>query len=188
MDLLHEINKSIETLREGKLLLYPTDTVWGIGCDATQDLAVRKIYEVKRRDISKAMIVLVESFERLSTLVEVPQAARSLMRQARKPLTIVYENPRDVAPSLCSKDQTLAIRLTKDPFCKALIQGLNRPIVSTSANRSGNPAPLAFDQIEPVLLDEIDYVVNLRREEKACYKNSSVVHLTYDGRIQVLRK
>ncbi|XOD66564.1 MAG: L-threonylcarbamoyladenylate synthase [Flavobacteriales bacterium Tduv] len=189
MEFSREIEKSLEILREGKLLLYPTDTVWGIGCDATQSLAVQKIYRIKQRDISKPMIVLVESFERLSELVEVSKAARRLMSQAGKPLTIVYETLKGVvAPNLLSKDKTLAIRLTEDPFCKRLIQAFGKAIVSTSANRSGVPPPISFDRIDSDLLDEIDYIVNLRREEKAYYESSSVVKLSSNGKKQMLRK
>lgn len=188
MEFSGEIEKSLEILREGKLLLYPTDTVWGIGCDATQSLAVQKIYQLKQRDISKPMIILVDNLERLSELVEVPQAAQALMQQARKPLTIVYENPKGLSTNLLSNNQTLAIRLTENPFCKSLIQALRKPIVSTSANRSGAPTPLSFDRIDPDLLDKIDYIVNLHREEKAYYESSSVVKLSSDGIVQVLRK
>ncbi|XCI75419.1 MAG: L-threonylcarbamoyladenylate synthase [Flavobacteriales bacterium] len=188
MDVSQEIEKSVRTLQEGKVLLYPTDTVWGIGCDATQDQTVQNIYRIKRRDISKAMIVLVESPERLSGLVEVPKVAWRLIYRAEKPLTIIYENPQGVAPNLCAKGRTLAIRLTKDHFCKTLIKAINKPLVSTSANRSGNRTPLSFDQIEPGLLDEIDYAVNLRRKKNAHYKGSSVVKFSPDGEVQVLRK
>ncbi|XOD68542.1 MAG: L-threonylcarbamoyladenylate synthase [Flavobacteriales bacterium AspAUS03] len=188
MDVSQEIEKSIRTLQEGKVLLYPTDTVWGIGCDATQEQTVQKIYRIKQRDVGKAMIILVESPERLSRLVKVPKVVWRLIHRTEKPLTIIYENPQGVAPNLYAKDQTLAIRLTKDLFCKTLIQALNKPLVSTSANRSGNPTPLSYNQIDAGLLDEIDYAVNFRRKEKAHYKGSSVVKFSPDGEVQVLRK
>lgn len=187
----NEIEKSLEILKTGKILLYPTDTVWGIGCDATNELAIKKIFHLKNRNIFKTMILLVDSIFQLSKLVKIPTQAIKLIKTIKRPLTIVYQNPKNpigVSKVLISQDQTLAIRLTKDLFCKVLIQKFGKPLVSTSANYAGQITPLSFDQIDKNLFQQIDYVVNLRRQEKAFYKNSFIIKFLKSGKLEILRK
>ncbi|WP_185870647.1 L-threonylcarbamoyladenylate synthase [Blattabacterium cuenoti] len=190
-----EIKKSVTFLKRGKCLLYPTDTVWGLGCDAFNLHAVEKIYKIKNRNLSKNMILLVESMERLSELVkEIPDLVIKLINEnyshRKKPITIVYENIRKTVTNLFSKknkSNTLAIRLTKDPFCAHLIRKLDRPIVSTSANLSGFPPPQSFSEINPSILNQIDYAVNFRRKEKSRYNGSSIIKIVSNNKIKILR-
>lgn len=188
----NEIKKSLKILKLGKILLYPTDTVWGIGCDATNELAIKNIFLLKNRSYLKPMIILVDSITKLSELVKIPPQAVQLIKQIQKPLTIVYQNPNPilgkVSKLLLSEDNTLAIRLTKDFFCKLLIQKFGKPLVSTSANYSGSVTPLSFNDINTNLLNKIDYIVNIRREEKALYRNSCIIKFLKCGKLEVLRK
>lgn len=186
----NEINISLKILKLGKLLLYPTDTVWGIGCDATNEVAIKNIFKLKNRSHFKAMIVLVDSITKLSELVKIPPHAIQLIKQIQKPLTIVYQDPiwGKVSKLLLSQDNTLAIRLTKDLFCKLLIQKFGKPLVSTSANYSGSLTPLSFDEINKNILNKIDYIVNIRRQEKALYRNSCIIKFLKCGKLEVLRK
>lgn len=185
---LNEIEKSLKILKKGQILLYPTDTVWGIGCDATDELAIKNIFTLKNRSLFKAMIVLVDSLSKLSELVKVPKIAFELIEKNKRPLTIVYQNPKRVSKLLLSQDNSLAIRLTNDPFCKLLIKKFGKPLVSTSANYSGGITPLSFDQIDKNILNKIDYVVNIRRQEKAFYKNSFIIKILECGKLEILRK
>ena len=134
----------IETLKTGGVILYPTDTIWGIGCDATNLQAIQKIFDIKKRDAKKSPIILVESEKRLQDLVDVPPMAWEIMDLSEKPVTIVYDNPRGLPKELLAEDGSIGIRLVKDLFCKKLITKLNRPIVSTSANFSGEKSPMSF--------------------------------------------
>lgn len=187
-EFLNEIEKSLQILKKGKILLYPTDTVWGIGCDSTNELAIKNIFNLKKRNMLKAMIVLVNSFSKLSEIVKVPRLAFELINKIQKPLTIVYQNPIKVCKLLLSKDNTLAVRLTNDPFCNFLIQKFGNPIVSTSANYSGNKTPLYFDQIDKNILNKIDYAVNIRRQEHSFYNNSIIIKFLKCGKLKILRK
>lgn len=184
----NEIAKSLQILKQGKILLYPTDTIWGIGCDATDELAIKNIFILKKRSLFKAMIVLVDSLYKLSEIVQVPKIAFELIKKIKRPLTIVYQNPKGVCKLLLSQDETLAVRLTNDPFCNLLIKKLGNPLVSTSANYSGKITPLSFDQIDKNLLKKIDYVVNIRRKEKAFYNNSFIIKFLQCGKLEILRK
>lgn len=184
----NEIERSLQILKKGKILLYPTDTVWGIGCDATNELAIKNIFSLKNRNLLKAMIVLVDSIYKLSELVKIPKIAFELIKKIKRPLTIVYQNPIGVCNLLLSKDKTLAIRLTNDPFCNFLIKKFGKPLVSTSANYSGEITPLSFDQIDKNILNKVDYVVNIRRKEKAFYKNSFIIKFLKCGKLEILRK
>lgn len=182
-----EINKSYEVVKSGGLLCYPTDTVWGIGCDATNAEAVAKIYELKQREESKAMICLVSDMKMLNQYVEsVPEAAYDIIKYASHPTTIIYDNPIRVAENLVSSDNTLAIRVAKDEFCKKLIRKLRRPLVSTSANLSGDPSPKEYKEIHPAILEGVDYVVNLHRTKKNT-QPSTIIQLKNDGTVKVIR-
>jgi L-threonylcarbamoyladenylate synthase len=183
-----EIKKSLETLKRGGLLLYPTDTVWGIGCDATNASAVEKIFALKQRAESKALICLVSDFKMLQNYVEnVSEVAYDILKYACKPTTIIYDNPIRVAENVVADDNTLGIRVVKDDFCKQLIRKFKKPIVSTSANISGENAPKSFADIVPAISENVDYIVNLRRNEKNA-KPSAIIKLSNDGKVSVIRK
>jgi L-threonylcarbamoyladenylate synthase len=183
-----EIKNTLETLKKGGLILYPTDTVWGIGCDATNPNAIDAIFKLKQRDDSKALLCLVNDFKMLNEFVEeVPEVAYDILKYAAKPTTIIYDDPIRVAENLVAKDNTLAIRVAKDDFCKQLIRKFRRPIVSTSANISGKPTPKSFKEISTQILEGVDYVVNLYQSKKTG-KPSAIIKLTKDGKVTVIRK
>lgn len=183
------VDRALSTLKRGGVILYPTDTIWGLGCDATDERAVEKIYAIKRRPKDKSMIVLVEDAQRLMRLVpEIPDRAWSLMRSAQKPLTLVYEKAENVASNLLAADGSLGIRLTHDKWLGKLIHRFNRPLVSTSANRSGLPSPICFGEVDTGILEAVDYTVPLQREKKARFAGSVVIKLGRDGRFKILRK
>lgn len=162
----NELNNSLNVLRNQKTLLYPTDTVWGIGCDATSEDAVAKVFEIKQRSESKSLVILVDSFEMLKKYIpKVSEAVLDLLKKTTNPTTIIYENPLGLSKNVVAADNTVAIRIVQNEFCIRLINQFGKPIVSTSANMSGNPTPKSFAEIEPSILDSVDYVVNLQRED-----------------------
>lgn len=182
-----ELENAFKTLIEGGLILYPTDTVWGIGCDATNEKAVKKVYDLKQREDNKALICLVASDAMLERHVKkVPEVAYDIIDFATKPTTIIYDAPKGVATNLVGGDDTLAIRIASDKFCKYLINKFKKPIVSTSANISGTPTPKCFSEIDPIILKGVDYVVNLHREEKNGVP-SSIIKLGNDGTVKIIR-
>jgi L-threonylcarbamoyladenylate synthase len=182
-----EINKALEILKRGGLILYPTDTVWGIGCDATNAEAVDRVYALKEREDNKALICLVSDFKMLNQFVEeVPEVAYDILKYAQKPTTIVYDHPIRVAENLVGTDNTLAIRVTKDDFCNQLIRKLKRPLVSTSANISGKNTPSEYKEISPAILEGVDYVVNLHRNKKNA-QPSTIIQIKNDGTVKVIR-
>lgn len=178
----------IEILKSGGTILYPTDTIWGIGCDATNVEAINKIFEIKKREKNKSMIILVESEKRLQDLVDVPEMAWEIIDLSEKPVTIVYENPRGLPKELLAEDGSVGIRLVKNDFCKKLISKLNKPIVSTSANFSGDKSPLKFSDISPEMIKLVDYAAEEDREKVSQYSGSSVIKIWSDNRIKVLRE
>jgi L-threonylcarbamoyladenylate synthase len=183
-----EINKALEVLKNGGLILYPTDTVWGIGCDATNPEAVKKVYALKQREDSKALICLVADDRMLKKYVKkVPEVALNIIDVTDKPTTIIYDDAQNLAPNLIAEDGTIAIRIPDDEFCFQLSRRLNSAIVSTSANISGYPTPNSFKEIQQEVLKGVDYVVNLHRE-KMCAKPSSIIKLSNNGVVQVIRK
>ncbi len=182
------MEKIIETLKSGGTILYPTDTIWGIGCDATNIEAINKIFDIKKREKSKSMIILVESEKRLQDLVDVPEMAWEIIDLSEKPVTIVYENPRNLPKEILADDGSIGIRLVKDDFCKKLISKLNKPLVSTSANFSGDKSPMKFSDITPEMIDLVDFAVEENREKVSQYSGSSVIKVWNDGRIKVLRE
>lgn len=187
-DLKQEIENTLEVLKKGGIILYPTDTVWGIGCDATNPEAVAKVYALKKRSDSKAMICLVNSVKMLEQFVNsVPDPAYDVIEYADKPTTIIYDNPIKVASNLVAEDETLAIRVVKEPFCEQLIYKFRRPLVSTSANISGAPTPNSFAQIAPEILKGVDYVVNLYHS-KISAKPSAIIKISNDRTVKVIRK
>lgn len=183
-----EVSRCVEVMRKGGIIAYPTDTVWGIGCDARNSQAVRKIYALKKRADHKAMIVLVADDVMLSrTVDEIPDVAWQLLESAVNPLTIVYDHGVGVAPELLGPDGSLGVRVCADPFAASLCRALRAPIVSTSANISGCPAPRFFDEISPEILQGVDYVADIRRSDKTPRQPSNVIRLSAGGVVKVLR-
>ncbi|MEP5338235.1 MAG: L-threonylcarbamoyladenylate synthase [Algibacter sp.] len=183
-----EINKAIQTLKQGGLILYPTDTVWGIGCDASNPEAVKKIYNLKQREDSKALICLVADDRMLKKYVKnIPEAAFSIIDVTDKPTTIIYDDAQNLAENLIANDGSIAIRIPDNDFCFALLRKLNGALVSTSANISGYPTPKSFKEIAPAILKDVDYVVNLHHEKK-CDKPSSIIKISNSGIVKIIRK
>lgn len=182
------MEKIIETLKSGGTILYPTDTIWGIGCDATNIEAVEKIFEIKRRDKTKSMIILVESEKRLQDLVAVPEMAWEIMDLSEKPVTFIYDNPRNLPKEIRAEDGSIAIRLVKDDFLKKLISKFNKPLVSTSANFSGEKSPMKFSDISQEIADAVDFVVEENLDKISEYSGSSIIRVWNDGRIKVIRQ
>lgn len=183
-----EINKAFETLKQGGIILCPTDTVWGIGCDATNYEAVKKIYKLKQREDSKSMICLVNNTKMLTQYIEkVPPVAFDIIKYVNKPTTIVYDKPLHLAESLIADDNTVGIRIVNDEFCIQLLKKFKKPIVSTSANISGQPTPNSFKEISNEILKGVDYIVDLHRQKKAG-KPSTIIKLSNDGKIKIIRE
>lgn len=182
-----EIEKSLKILQKKEILLYPTDTVWGIGCDATSEAAVSKIYTIKQRAESKSLIILVDEIEMLQQYIPtISKEIIALLSKTTNPTTIIYNNPIGLAKNVVAQDITVAIRIVQNDFCKQLIAAFGKPIVSTSANISGNETPKSFKEIASPILESVDYVVNLHREERN-EKSSTILKVTENGEIIVLR-
>ena len=176
-------------MQKGGVILYPTDTVWGIGCDATSEEAVRRVYEIKQRADSKAMLVLVDSDAKVSLYVKnVPPVAWDLIELSTKPLTIIYDGAKNLAPNLIAADGSVGIRVTSEAFSKELCFRFRKAIVSTSANISGQPAPAVFSEITEDIKQAVDYVVDYRRNEKGHPKPSSIIKLGEGGVVKVIRE
>lgn len=176
-------------LVSGGLILYPTDTIWGIGCDATNEDAVRRVYELKRRVDSKALITLLDNPIKLDYYIdEVPSLAWDLIELSEKPLTIIYDGARNVAPNLMAEDGSLAIRVTKEKFSQELCKRFRKALVSTSANISGEPAPANFDDISEEIKLGVDYIVKYRQEDTSKSKASSIIKLGKTGEVKIIRE
>ena len=188
MDFENDIQKSLEVLHAGGTLLYPTDTIWGLGCDATNQRAVQKIYSIKSRSEAKSLIILIDDFEKLSTYVEiVPEITGDLLASITNPVTIIYSNARRLAPNVVASDGTIAIRIVKDEFCKELIRQFGKPIVSTSANMSGFEAPATFGQVTDDIKDAVDYIVTYKQDYYSVAKPSTIIRLREDGMYTIIR-
>ncbi|MDR0995117.1 MAG: threonylcarbamoyl-AMP synthase [Tannerella sp.] len=186
--MIEEVKKACLVMREGGLILYPTDTIWGIGCDATNPAAVERVYALKRRNDSKALLVLASSEAMLETYVEnVPEVAWQLIEAADKPLTIIYDKARNLAPNLIAADGSIGIRITCEAFSKALCEAFRKPVVSTSANLSGQPSPANFPEISQEIREGVDYIVDYRRDEIAKSVPSSIIKLGEGGVFKILR-
>lgn len=184
-----ETEKAAQILKRGGIILYPTDTVWGIGCDATNEEAVAAIYRLKQRADSKSMLSLVASVEMLSEWVSnIPQVALDLIEDTDLPITIIYDHPRGIAKNLLADDGSLGIRIAKDDFCKALCRECGVPVVSTSANISGHPTASYFSDVEDVIKNNVDYIVDLRREDRSTVAPSKIVKVSDDGEMTIIRK
>ena len=178
----------IDTLKSGGTILYPTDTIWGIGCDATNPEAINKIFEIKKREKSKSMIILVESEKRLQDLVEVPELAWEIMDLSEKPVTLIYDNPKGLPKEILAEDGSIGIRLVKDDYLKKLIGKLNKPLVSTSANFSGDKSPMKFADISEKIISSVDAVAEENHDKISEYSGSSVIRMWKDGRVKILRE
>ena len=185
-----DLQQALCVLREGGVILYPTDTVWGIGCDATNADAVARVYEIKKRVDSKAMLVLLDGAGKLQGYVDkVPETAWLLLEasEGQRPMTIIYPKAKNLAPNLLAEDGSVGIRITSEPFTKALCEQLRHPIVSTSANISGEPAAKTFKEISQELLETVDYVCQFRRNDTTTYKPSSIIKIDEKERITIIR-
>lgn len=187
--LKNEINNALEVLKAGGILLYPTDTLWGIGCDATNPQAVQKIIDLKQRAANKSFIVLLDTENKLPSYVNtVPEIAYDLIEYAENPLTLIYSGAKNLAPNVLAADGSLGIRIIKHEFCNQLIQLFRKPIVSTSANISGQSAPLIFTDIKPEIINMVDYVVDLEQDNVEHKNQSTIMKLEADGRFKFIRK
>lgn len=184
-----EIKKAIEILRSGGIILYPTDTIWGIGCDATNPDAVEKIYNLKKRADSKSMLVLIDNPGRIESYVEeMPSMAWDLIEVTDNPLTIIYPKAKNIAPNLLAEDGSIGIRVTNEIFSKKLCETFRKPIVSTSANFSGEKSPENFSEISDDIKQSVDYIVNYRQKEASKAKPSSIIKLDTKNVITIIRK
>lgn len=184
-----DIRKAVEVLRKGGVILYPTDTVWGIGCDATNSEAVKRVYDIKQRDDSKALICLVDSDARLQRYIrKVPDVAWQLLDCCDKPTTVILDGAVNLAENLIAEDGSVGIRITQEPFSKKLCFRFQKALVSTSANISGEPAAQNYPDIDPKIIEAVDYVCWSRRQEHKPHKPSSIIKLTEDGQVTIIRK
>jgi L-threonylcarbamoyladenylate synthase len=184
-----EIQQCLEVLGQGGTILYPTDTIWGIGCDATDIHAVEKVYRLKKRMETKSLIILVDTPERISGYVEsIPEIAWDLLKHVDTPLTIIYPNARNLAPNVVAEDQSIAIRVVRNTFCRQLIRRFGKPIVSTSANISGSNPPLVFKNISAEITENVDYVVPLYQDRIQQLKPSRIIKLNENGEFRIIRK
>ncbi len=184
-----DLEQACKVMRQGGVILYPTDTIWGLGCDASCADAVRRIFEIKHRSDSKSMLVLLDNDAKLNFYVEkVPDLAYDLMDMSDKPLTIIYDGARNLAPQLIADDGSVGIRITKELFSRDLCARMRGAIVSTSANVSGEPSPANFCEISKEILGAVDYVVEYRRDDTSKAKPSSIIKLGEGGLVKVIRE
>ncbi len=184
-----DLTAALQVLQRGGIILYPTDTVWGIGCDATNAEAVNMIYEIKQREDSKSMIILLDSVSRLQQYVDViPDIAWDLVELADKPLTVIYPGAKNLAPNLPADDHSIGIRIVRDEFCKKLIERFRKPLVSTSANISGQPAPAIFSEIPHRIINAVDYVVAWRQGDSTRSNPSGIIKIGPKGEIEIIRE
>jgi len=188
MELKEEIRKAYEVLKNGGVILYPTDTIWGIGCDATNEEAVKRIYLIKKRENSKSMLLLVDDAGWIASYANVPDIALDLIDTNDKPMTIIYPNAKGIAKNLIAEDGTIGIRVTSEEFTKKLAFRLRKPIVSTSANISGETAPQNFCDISEYIRNSVDYIVDYRQDECSNHKASSILKIEMNGNIKIIRK
>lgn len=187
--LKEEVFKATEILKQGGVILYPTDTIWGIGCDATNEKAVKRIYDIKQREDNKSMLVLLDDAGKIASYADVPDIALQLIEVSDKPMTVIYPNAHHLAANLINAaDRTIGIRITEEEFSKSLIFRFRKPIVSTSANISGQPSPACYRDISDDIKNAVDYIVDFRRNENQKHTPSSIIKLETDGTIQVIRK
>ena len=185
----NDIRKALEVLKKGGIILYPTDTIWGIGCDATNPEAVQRIYEMKKREDTKSMLVLMENPALLDRYVnDVPEVAWDLVGISTTPLTVIYPKAKNLATNLIAADGSIGIRFTNEEFTTKLLQRFRRPLVSTSANISGEKSPAFFDEISDEIKNQVDYIAEYRQDDTTATKPSSIIKLGPGGQIDILRK
>lgn len=183
-----ELANALETLRSGGTLLYPTDTIWGLGCDATNPKAVEKIFRLKNREESKSLIVLLDDETNLHNYVDnLPEITFDLLENLDKPTTIIYSNAKNLAWNVIANDGTVGIRVTRDPFCRDLVKRFGKPIVSTSANISGDPSPVVFREISKQLISQVSYTVDLYHDQINSAKPSTIIRLMENGEFIIIR-
>ncbi len=188
-EIVEDIKNACKIMMQGGIILYPTDTIWGIGCDATNEEAIRKVYEIKQRSDSKAMLVLTDSFTKVNFYVDdLPDVAYDLVDLATKPLTIIYSKARNLAPNLLAEDGSVGIRVTSEMFSQALCRQFRKAIVSTSANVSGQPSPTCFADISDDIKQKMDYIVKYKQDDASPAKPSSIIKLTNKGEVTIIRK
>ena len=188
-EIAEDIRTAVQTMRQGGIILYPTDTIWGIGCDAANEEAVRRIFQLKRREDSKAMICLVDSADRMQRyLRQVPDVAWDLVEYADKPLTLILDGAVNLAPSLIAEDGSIGLRVTKENISHELCYRFERAVVSTSANISGEPSPACFDEITDEIKQGVDYIMRSRQNDLSKSKPSKIIKLGLDGSVQIIRK
>jgi len=188
IDFENDIKNCVRVLQEGGVILYPTDTVWGLGCDAMNEAAVEKIFTIKQRPKEKSMIVLLAEARDIIQHIAAPHPdIIAIIENFDRPTTVIYENALGFSPNVVNKDGSLAIRVTTDPFCKALIKRFRKPIISTSANISAQPTPRIFKEIDTAIISNVDYVVNYRQDDDTIHTPSRLVRIQDDGEMQVLR-
>ncbi|HVW15082.1 MAG TPA: L-threonylcarbamoyladenylate synthase [Mucilaginibacter sp.] len=184
-----EIENALKVVQAGGIILYPTDTIWGIGCDATNTDAIKKIYALKQRDEAKSMIILLDTENKLESYIsDVPAVAYDLIEYAENPLTLVMPGAKNLSPAIISADGSIGIRIAKHNFCQQLIQRLRKPLVSTSANISGRPSPQFFAQVDQEIIDGVDYVVGLEQHDTQPKKPSTIIRLQPNGTFEFLRR
>ena len=189
MNFTADVEHCLQVLQAGGVILYPTDTVWGLGCDATNPLAVQKIYRIKQREETKSMIVLLTEERDVIKYVAQPDLrVFDYLEETCKPTTVIYKDAVGMAPNLIAPDGSIAIRIVKDEFCRHLIKRLRRPLVSTSANISGQPTPALFSAIDPAITEAADYVVQYRQDDASIAQPSAVIRWNDDGTVTELRK
>ena len=183
-----DIRRAVEVMNKGGIILYPTDTIWGLGCDATNPEAVKRIYEIKQRTDAKALISLVDSETKVQFYVkEVPEVAWDVMELSERPMTVVFDGGRNLAPNLLAEDGSVAIRITKEAFSKELCMRMKRAVVSTSANISGQPAPRCFSEISEEIKKAVDYICTSRQDEPPTQTASSIIKLGAGGEVTIIR-
>ena len=185
---MSDINEIVAKLKQGETMLYPTDTILGLGCDAKNEAAIEKIYQIKNRPSSKSLIILVDSPRMLQDIVEVPELAWDLIEFNEKPITIIYDNPKGLPKSLIADDNTIAIRLTDDLFCKKIIGKLKVPIVSTSANLSGEPSPKIFSEVNKTVIERVDFIPEEAKMFVPQFTASTIIKLSLDNEVKVIRE
>ncbi|MGB8492510.1 MAG: L-threonylcarbamoyladenylate synthase [Bacteroidales bacterium] len=184
-----DLNSALSTLTEGGVILYPTDTIWGLGCDATRSEPVERIFRIKKRIEKKSLIILVNSFAMLERYVgDVPEMASQIIEVSDRPMTIIYPRGKNLAPGVCGEDGSVGVRICTDGFCNELITRFRRPVISTSSNYSDEPAPLVFSQINGAIISEVDYVVKYRQNDEEKHSPSSIIKFENDGSLKIIRQ
>ncbi|MDR2039368.1 MAG: threonylcarbamoyl-AMP synthase [Bacteroidales bacterium] len=185
----NDIIQSVNILKQGGIILYPTDTVWGIGCDATNIASINRIYQIKKRTEKQSLLVLVDSIRMLQSYVDsIPDIALKIINSAQKPTSIIYPASKNLPGNLVADDQSIGIRLINDPFCREVIQEFGKPLVSTSANISGEPTPGIFKMIADEIKMSVDYIVTWRQDDEQPAAASAIIKVENDGKYQIIRK